>query len=284
MGKRICIVGFSEINRNWANQQPKGVEIWGLNEVHNCTQSLMLTNELGQAHPERCKCYNPHRCTCEQHDHTFINRYDRWFQIHPREWKEVQRMQDFAEKGLTIHPKDRNTFGRNEAHMKFLKECDKPIMMRRRWSGIPSAVRYPFAAVERVLGIKRGVGHSKKWTYSTSTPAWMLALAVYEHMEGIAPLDEVRIAGIELSVGTEYFWQRPCMEYYLGVATGLGIKVMLPPQGSAMLAAPRYALDEPIPTAKDYKSDGVKLFQPTQEQVDEFGIDEAQVHEVPVAN
>ena len=51
MGRRICLVGFSELSRNWANEQPDDVEIWGLNETHQ-----------------------------------FLKRCDRYFQIHPRNW------------------------------------------------------------------------------------------------------------------------------------------------------------------------------------------------------
>ena len=51
MGRRICLVGFSELSRTWANEQPDDVEIWGLNETHQ-----------------------------------FLKRCDRYFQIHPRNW------------------------------------------------------------------------------------------------------------------------------------------------------------------------------------------------------
>ena len=278
MGKRICIVGFSGINRSWAGKQPKNVEIWGLNEVHNCTKKLSVINELGHSRLIQCKCRNPHICTCESHEHGFIKKYDRWFQLHERNWKDEARLQDYADHGLTIHPKDRNTFGRNQDHWRFLKECDKPLFMKRKWPGVPGAQRYPFEKVEKALGIKKP-GHSKRWMYATSTPAYMIALALYEHMEGDT-LDEIRLAGIELAVGTEYFWQRPCMEYYLGVATGMGIEVKMPPQGSSMLAAPRYAVDEPIPTPKDFKHDSIRILAPTQDQLDEHGIETIDIGEV----
>lgn len=278
MGKRICIVGFSEVNRSWASQQPKGVEIWALNEVHNCTQTLVVVNELGQTRDKRCPCYNPHRCVCDTHPHIFINRYDRWFQLHPKEWKDEVRLTDFAKKGLTIHPKDRNTFGRNAIHWKFLKECDVPVYTQKKWRGIPNSVRYPFSDMAKTLGIKhQGPFKGKKFLYTTSTPAYMIALALHEHLQGVT-LDEIRLAGIELAIGTEYFWQRPCMEYYMGMATGMGIKVTLPPK-SAMLGAPRYAIDEPIPIPKDFHAKSFDLLHPTPEHIEKFGMDEALISE-----
>lgn len=61
--------------------------------------------------------------------------------------------------------------------------------------------------------------------YLTSTSAYMLCLAMlrgYEHVE---------IYGVDMAVDDhEYFWQRPCMEAWIGFARGSGINVILPPQ------------------------------------------------------
>lgn len=60
-------------------------------------------------------------------------------------------------------------------------------------------------------------------TYLTSSPAYMMAQAI---MDGY---DEIGIYGVDLAVDDhEYFWQRPCMEYWIGYAKGLGIKVVIP--------------------------------------------------------
>jgi hypothetical protein len=271
LGRRICLVGFSEINRMWAMKQPKAVELWGLNEVHNCVARLQNTDELGRVTQVHCRCYNPHQCTCESHKHSFMPRYDRWFQLHPKAWKEEKRLEALKEDGLTLDPRDRGVFGRNESHLKFLRECDVAVYGQRKWADIPNSVRYPFGAVQELYGQRRG---SKKWLYSTSTPAYMIALALYEHHQGDT-VDEIRIAGIELTVGTEYFWQRPCMEFYMGIAIGYGIKVTTPPQGSSMLAAPRYILDDPIPVPTDYKHESFPLSLPTDRQIEEHGLPQA---------
>jgi hypothetical protein len=267
VGRRICLVGFSEINRDWAMKQPRAMEIWGLNEGHNCSARLMAVDDLGREQKMRCPCYNPNRCKCEKHSHQFIPRYDRWFQIHPPNWKDEKRVEKANRLGDRIHERDLNTFGRNERHIKFLRECDKPVYMltmSSKWGPFPSAVRYPMGKVEKLLGIS---WNKRKYLYTTSSPSYMVALAVYEHMQGDT-IDEIRMAGIELAVGTEYFWQRACFEYYLGMAKGLGIKVTRPPVGSSLLTAPRYAIDDPIALPKDFTYDPQPIYVPTGGEVE----------------
>ena len=64
----------------------------------------------------------------------------------------------------------------------------------------------------------------------------------------------------------------------MGMATGMGIKVTLPPK-SAMLGAPRYAIDEPIPIPKDFHAKSFDLLHPTPEHIEKFGMDEALISE-----
>lgn len=60
--------------------------------------------------------------------------------------------------------------------------------------------------------------------YLTSSSAYMLAYAMYYY-----PKAEIAIYGVDMAVDDhEYFWQRPCMEYWMGLAHGRGINVTLP--------------------------------------------------------
>ena len=58
--------------------------------------------------------------------------------------------------------------------------------------------------------------------YLTSSPAFMLCLAMlrgYEHIE---------LYGVDMAVDDhEYFWQRPCMEAWIGFARGRGHQVVI---------------------------------------------------------
>lgn len=72
---------------------------------------------------------------------------------------------------------------------------------------------YPYAAVEALYGS----------LYLTSSPAYMVAYAI---LEGAT---EIGLYGVDLSVSDhEYFWQRPCMEAWIGFAKGRGITVIIP--------------------------------------------------------
>lgn len=188
--RRVCLAGFSEVNRWIANQQPPDVEVWGMNEAHS-----------------------------------FLQRYDRWYQIHPRNWQEDRKRRA----GIVSLPAP-DTFGRGEQHVEFLRTVRVPLYMRPSEvsAEFPSARPYPYEAVREAFGAGGRL-------YLTSSASFMLAHALLED------IDEIRLAGIELSVGTEYFQQRPCMEYYLGIARQKGVKVVLPPVGCSIFQGEVYA-------------------------------------------
>jgi len=50
----------------------------------------------------------------------------------------------------------------------------------------------------------------------------------------------IGIFGIDLVVGTEYFHQKACVEYYIGQACGRGILIFLPPETALCKQAYRY--------------------------------------------
>lgn len=72
---------------------------------------------------------------------------------------------------------------------------------------------FPYDAAEKLYGS----------TYLTSSPAYMVAIALLEGATHIS------IYGVDLSVDDhEYFWQRPCMEAWIGFAKGYGVNVSIP--------------------------------------------------------
>lgn len=64
--------------------------------------------------------------------------------------------------------------------------------------------------------------------YFTSTASYMVASAID------VGASEIQVFGVDMSTGSEYVRQRPCFEYIVGVARGMGIKVDVAP-GSPML-------------------------------------------------
>src|SRR3990167_950164 len=244
MGRRICLVGFSELSRDWANEQPDDVEIWGMNESHH-----------------------------------FLKRCDRQFQIHPRNWnaslihkkgwtysvscedcgweKTGKPDEPSADVCRTLGKKhahqfpghtviagrvrlDEASYGRTPHHLRWLSTCGIPVYMQNQDERIPTSIRFPFEAVAESLGHPDVTG--KKRLYLTSSAAWMLAFALWEHKEGLT-ISEIRTPGIEMLLGTEYARQKPCVEFWLGRAMGMGIEWIRPPTGSSLVSDAIYAVD-----------------------------------------
>lgn len=134
-----------------------------------------------------------------------IPRADRWFEIHAN-WNEH-----------VVEGTD---------HQKWLADAQIPIYMVNRVEGIPNSVRYP---IERMLA-----GTSD---YFTSTVAFMVALAIEEGFQ------EIGLWGIDMVANSEYAYQRPCVEFWLGIAHGKGITVTLPQDTALCTQTHRYGYE-----------------------------------------
>lgn len=174
---KVAIVGFTDHRSQALELDPEEWELWGLNELHQ---------------------YMP------------VERFDRWFEIHPRS--------DFDDEA-------------GAAHLEALKEFDLPVYMRQRWDDIPPSVTFPKARIEETLGSK----------YFTSCPAWMLGLALADGYE------EIAVYGIDMANETEYAEQRPCCEHWLGYARGRGVEVYLPPTSDLLKCFGQYAFEDEGP-------------------------------------
>lgn len=130
-----------------------------------------------------------------------VAQFTRWFEIH-----------------------DRAYFEANDAeHLKSLATLPLPVYMQTTHPDIPNAVALPKAAIEAKCG-----------TYMTSSIAWMLGLAIAEGFE------EIHVYGVDMAQDTEYKEQRPCCEYLIGLARGMGIKVVVPVTSDLMKAVGQY--------------------------------------------
>src|SRR3990167_4893235 len=157
MGRRICLVGFSELSRNWANEQPDD------------PAAVAMVKGLAQKHKN---AYASHDA-----EYGVV-----WFQ--------------------------EGSYGRTPHHMAFLGRSMVPVYIQEVDERIPASVRFPYEAATESLGLPDITG--KKRLYLTSSVAWMLALALYEHKCG-QTITELRMAGIEMLIGTEYARQKPCV-------------------------------------------------------------------------
>ena len=219
--RRICIIGLAAPSRDWALEQPAGVELWGLNETFNISGLPQL---------------------------------DRLFNMHPRDWREQERKD--RNDGVLPRPYEPNCFGRGFPYVEFLRDTSIPVYAQQEWWDIPASIEYPFEDVRRSVGIKHRQASEPDALYATNTVSYMLALALTEHMWGDT-ISEIRMAGIELQAGREMWIEKPCVEFYLGMARGMGIEVLRSPYWSGILDGHRYALDpypDLPPEIKDYES------------------------------
>ena len=83
-----------------------------------------------------------------------------------------------------------------------------------------NATRYPIEDVIRITG-----------DYFTSSVAYMLGFAIHKK------IDDIQLCGI--TAEEDYESQRPCIEYLIGIARGLGAKVEIAGR-SKLLTGERY--------------------------------------------
>lgn len=246
--RRICLLGVaaSGLEKRQLEEIPADAEIWVVNEAHR---------GLGE------------------------RKADRVFQLHVRNWRESERRYlNDADGGCLPEGLDPGCFGRNQEHVDYLRTCGVPVYGQQVWEDIPTSIRYPVEAVTEAVGIPLPPS-SKTRLWATSSFGYMAALALTEHLSeskisepiqdadgvwgrahiwGRNPkkiLSELILIGIELPLGTqrERVWEWPNFAYYLGLATGLGIKVTLPSTGTSLLSAPHYALGgHPYPDEPDH--------------------------------
>ena len=138
-----------------------------------------------------------------------------------------------------MHQNWRNFLGNDEdaaRHKAWLIGAGVPVYMLRQEPDIPLSVAYP---MEEIAGLTGRTCHGT--AYLESSIAYMTALAIHENAERIG------IWGCDLSTGGEYAYQRPNMEYLIGLARGRGIKVFVPPQNALLSPMRRvpYGLADP---------------------------------------
>lgn len=138
-------------------------------------------------------------------------RATRWFEIHNR------------------NSKSKST----EEHQKWLKECSVPIYMWQKYDDIPNSVRFP---KDEIIGFLQEKGYQGA-CYFTNSISWMVALAIYEGFE------EIQLWGVDMATDSEWGYQRPSCEYFIGLAEGMGIKVYVPPSSDLLKCTQLYGFE-----------------------------------------
>ncbi len=140
------------------------------------------------------------------HDIVDPTLFHRWFQLHPRSvWDTPARAKEVSTYKLGLHP----------------------VFMHEHYEDIPASVPFPKALIEQRFnrylpalpdgGVRLG-GES----YQSTSVTWMIALALLEDFS------EIHIYGVDMVTDEEYGYQRPCCEYWIGLAAGLGKRLVIP--------------------------------------------------------
>lgn len=98
-------------------------------------------------------------------------------------------------------------------YAEWLKVNRMPILMQDVYPDVPGSMKYPFDTM--ITEFPRG--------YMANHLAYMVALAL---MEGVTHLG---VFGCDYNTQSEYGPQRGSAEYWLGIAEGRGVQVVLPP-------------------------------------------------------
>jgi len=116
-----------------------------------------------------------------------------------------------------------------------LVSFDGPVVMQEHFEEIPNSVAYPLADVESVFKVP-AMGED---LYVTNTISYMVALAV------LLGYEEYHLYGVHMSHNTEYGYQKPNCEYYLGYLAALGKTVVIPEGGELLRTPYLYGYNEP---------------------------------------
>jgi hypothetical protein len=109
-------------------------------------------------------------------------------------------------------------------HVGWLTNAQIPVYMIERLPQFPNSVTLP---IQRLIDLNGK-------DYFSSSIAYMIALAI---ADGFTHL---RIFGVDLIVGDEWDYQKPNAEFWIGVASGKGMIVGIPPESALCKQTWRY--------------------------------------------
>jgi len=149
-------------------------------------------------------------------------------------WKSTPHVIPKATRWFMTHKYDRviNEKGDFE-QWEWLKRVKAfPIYMLGEHSGdrskeVKMAIPYPIGEIKQKFG-----------TYFTNSISYEMALAIYEGFK------EIHLYGVEMALSGEYGYQRPSVEYFIGLARGMGIKVYLPERCDLLATVVLYGYED----------------------------------------
>jgi hypothetical protein len=128
-------------------------------------------------------------------------------------WVLGNRCQNYPRFDLIFEIHDETEEEHDIRYPQWLVDKNIPLIVGKSFSIEADHVTvFPFDESEELFGSR----------YLTSSPAMMLCLAMLRGYQDII------LYGVDLAIDDfEYFWQRPCMEAWIGFARGKGLNVTL---------------------------------------------------------
>ena len=116
-------------------------------------------------------------------------------------------------------------------HLKWLQNATIPILMQKHFDDIKNSIPFPKDYMVNKYG-----------TYFTNTISWQVALAIDLGFK------EIHLYGVNMANDEEYASQRPSVEYFIGLARGMGIKVFIPDQSDICKSWTLYGFEDEAAT------------------------------------
>ncbi len=130
---------------------------------------------------------------------------------------------------------------RDGTHAEWLTKQTCPIWQWETDPLIPSSRAYP---IREVLNMRHPLTGELLCPerYMNNSISWMLALAILQGYQ------QIGLFGVDMAMDgvhgeSEYGWQRPSVEFWIGVARGLGIKVVMPEVSEVLKCGYLYGYD-----------------------------------------
>jgi hypothetical protein len=116
----------------------------------------------------------------------------------------------------------------------FKKHPGIPVYLRDKREDMPDSIAFPFEDIAK----KFQIFDDRSECMMTNSISWMIALALDEGF------DEIHVYGVNMSHSSEYGFQKPSCEYYLGLANGRGKKIYVPTESDLCKSFYLYGRDE----------------------------------------
>lgn len=154
-------------------------------------------------------------------------RFDLWFELHTEEVLRAYANDEYLSK-----------------YFAFLTRAGQALIAGHKSDLWPDAQYFPLGEIMRHFGERAGTDIED---YFTCTFAYMMAFALYQHdmdkKAGGPGVAEIGLWGVDMAVAEEYSHQKPCAEYWIGIARGMGIKVTIAPESPICRTNAPYCFD-----------------------------------------